>query len=440
MSAAMKRVLFLAYFFPPIGGGGVQRSVKFVRYLPRYGYDPVVVTAPGGTRGRWTPQDETLLGEIPASTDVQRVSGPEPPTSTGWRRRAERILGVPAPFDRWWARSVVARGRELGASTDVIFGELVPYTTAQPAAKLARILRKPWVADLQDPWALDEMWIYPSGLHRRRDRARMRALLRSAAAIVMNTPEAVVRLLDAFPELRASIVVSIPNGFDQNDFQAAPPYRRSDKFRIVHTGYLHTERGRETSRLRRALGGLPVPEVDYLTRSHVHLLEAIDRLIAEEPDLTSIIELHLVGETSASDREVNAGSRIVHEHGYRPHAETVELMRSADLLFLPMHDLPQGMRAGLVPGKTYEYLASGRPILAAVPDGDARELLSEAGNSLICRPSDTAEMSRLISLAIGNWRAGVETPPPRAEVVARYERSHQTRQLAEVLDRVTPGS
>src|SRR5438046_1743408 len=84
MSAAMKRVLFLAYFFPPIGGGGVQRSVKFVRYLPRCGYDPVVVTAPGGTRGRWTPHDETLLGEIPASTDIQRVSGPEPPTSTGW--------------------------------------------------------------------------------------------------------------------------------------------------------------------------------------------------------------------------------------------------------------------------------------------------------------------------------------------------------------------
>ena len=268
----------------------------------------------------------------------------------------------------------------------------------------------------------------------------MRALLRSAAAIVMNTPEAVVRLLDAFPELRASVVVSIPNGFDENDFQAAPPSRRSDKFRIVHTGYLHTERGRETSRLRRALGGLPVPEVDYLTRSHVYLLEAIDRLVAEKPELEAIIELHLVGETSASDREVNARSSIVHEHGYRPHAETVELMRSADLLFLPMHDLPPGMRAGLVPGKTYEYLASGRPILAAVPDGDARELLGEAGNSLICRPSDTSEMSRLISLAISNWRARVETPPPRADVVARYERSYQTRQLAEVLDRVTPGS
>ena len=440
MSAAVKRVLFLAYFFPPIGGGGVQRSVKFVRYLPQFGYDPVVVTGPGGSRGRWTPQDETLLGEIPSSTKIHRVRGPEPPISTAWRWRAERILGLPARFDRWWAENVIATGREVGPCIDVIFGELVPYTTAQPAAELARILRKPWVADLQDPWALDEMWVYPSGLHRRRDRARMRSLLRSAAAIVMNTPEAVVRLLDAFPELRASIVVAIPNGFDQDDFQAAPPYRRSDKFRIVHTGYLHTERGRETSRLRRALGGLPLPDVDYLTRSHVYLLEAIDHLMADEPELASIIELHLVGETSSSDREVNARSTIVHEHGYRPHAETVELMRSADLLFLPMHDLPPGTRAGLVPGKTYEYLASGRPILAAVPDGDARELLAEAGNSLICRPSDTVEMSRLISLAIRNWREGVEMPQPRAEVVARYERSHQTGQLGDVLDRVTIGS
>ena len=264
----------------------------------------------------------------------------------------------------------------------------------------------------------------------------MRRLLRSAAAIVMNTPEAAVRLLDAFPELQDAIVVSIPNGFDANDFRGAQPYRRRDKFKIVHSGYLHTERGRETSRLRRALGGLPVSGVDYLARSHVYLLEAVQRLIRDEPELESVVEVHLVGETSASDREVNAHLSFVHEYGYRPHAETVDMLCSADLLFLPMHDLPTGTRAGLVPGKTYEYLASGRPILAAVPDGDARDLLTEAGNALICRPTDATAMARLISAAISNWRSGVEPPSPRADVVARYERTVQTSQLAEVLDRV----
>ena len=138
MSAAMKRVLFLAYFFPPIGGGGVQRSVKSVRYLPRYDYEPVVVTGPGAARGRSTPQDETLLGEIPASTDIQRVPGPEPTTSTGWRWRAERLLGVPAPFDRWWARSVVAKGREVGPSTDVILASsFLTLRLSRPPSSLA---------------------------------------------------------------------------------------------------------------------------------------------------------------------------------------------------------------------------------------------------------------------------------------------------------------
>jgi glycosyltransferase involved in cell wall biosynthesis len=248
--------------------------------------------------------------------------------------------------------------------------------------------------------------------------------------------------LRAFPELESKVVVSIPNGFDAADYATTPSPRRDDRFRIVHSGYFYTERQGETGRIRRLLGGMPVKGVDFMTRSHVYLLQAIDRLIQADPELADVIEVHLVGLSSAADRAVSARSPVIREHGYRSHAETLDLVRTGDLLFLPMQDLPPGTRAGLVPGKTYEYIAAGKPILAAVPDGDARELLTEVGTGLLSRPRDVDQMARLIAGAIEAWRNNVPPPRPNAEVVARYERRRQTKQLADLFDRVlgTPPS
>jgi hypothetical protein len=107
---------------------------------------------------------------------------------------------------------------------------------------------------------------------------------------------------------------------------------------------------------------------------------AVERLLAARPELRSVVEVHLVGRLTESDRRAIA-SDAVHARGYLPHSECLDVVRSADLLFLPMHNLAPGHRARIVPGKTYEYLASGRPILAAVPDGDARDLLARSGAS-----------------------------------------------------------
>jgi glycosyltransferase involved in cell wall biosynthesis len=438
----MRRVLFLAYHFPPIGGGGVQRNAKFARYLPALGYEPVVVTGPGVVDDRWTPSDRTLNGQIGGTLEVHRLPGPEPPMSGGRRARAERWLGVEAPSARWWIDGAVETGRRVGADTDLIYCSLVPYETAEAVLRLADELRKPWVVDLQDPWALDEMWVYPSRVHRRRDLARMRECLARADAVVMNTPEAALRVEHRFPELRGRTVVSIPNGFDSSDFDRSAPARDDAVFRIVHTGTLHTDRGRRHragGAVKRLLGGAPL-KVDILTRSHLYLLAAIDLLIAREPALAAQIEVHLAGVMSDADRQVALQSPVSRLHGYLPHAQTIELIRSADLLFLPMQDLEPGARAGLVPGKTYEYLAAERPILGAVPDGDARDLLLEAGTGLVCRPSDVEAMARIISTEMQRVRRGGPSPPPNADVLARYERRGLTRDLAGVFDAVLGGA
>lgn len=409
------------------------------RFLHDRGWDPVVVTGGGATADRWAPEDETLVAEIPSELEVRRLpAAAEPEGSSLWRGRAERWLFLRPRWSRWWVEGSVALGAQRPDDVELIYVWMQPYDSAFAGAALSKRLGKPWIADLGDPWALDEMMVYPSALHRRRDLTRMGSLLGTAAAIVMSTPEAVRRLLAEFPRLANRPVVAIPNGFAAEDFAGSAPVRTDGAFRIVHTGYLHTELGLQHRRslpLRRALRG-SASGLDILTRSHVHLVEAINGLLETDPELRDTVELHLAGVLTEADREVAARCAVAKLHGYVTHANSVGLMRSANLLFLPMQNLPPGVRATIVPGKTYEYLASGTPILGAVPEGDARDILSEAGNAILTRPDDIDGMVEALRAQVDAFRRGVPRVAPRSDVIARFEYRHLAGRLAEVFDEV----
>jgi glycosyltransferase involved in cell wall biosynthesis len=409
------------------------------RYLAELGYASVIVTGAGATSDRWAPEDETLLRDLPDSIEIRRLPPSEhPETSTRWRGRVERLLGLRSHWARWWIAGSVGLGLEAGADADLVYVWMQPYDSAEAGAILSRELGRPWIADLGDPWALDEMMVFPTAAHRQRELRRMRRLLGTASAIVMSTPEAVRRLLDSFPELGDRPVVAIPNGFDAGDFAAPAPAGQHDAFRLVHTGSLHTELGLDHRRLhtvRRVLGG-SVEGVEILTRSHLYVLRAIDLLLARDPSLGESFEFQLAGVLTAADVEAAQRSPAVKLHGFVTHDQSVQLMRTADLLFLPMQNLPVGVRATIVPGKTYEYLASGTPILAAVPDGDARDLLAEAGNAVLCRPDDVEAMADAIGGQIERRRRGEAPPAPRPDVVARYEYRTLAGELARVFDDV----
>ncbi len=183
------------------------------------------------------------------------------------------------------------------------------------------------------------------------------------------------------------------------------------------------------------LGGV-TPGVDFLPRSHVVLLEALRRLGETDADLVAGVEVHLAGVLTEDDREVGEASPHARLLGYRSHEQTLALIRTADLLFLPMHDLPPGRRAGLVPGKAYEYAASGRPILAAVPDGDVRDILGGAGTARFCRPADVETMAAILRDELLRHRAGVPDRTLDRTAIAPYERRALTARLAGVLDGV----
>lgn len=413
------RVAYVAYHFPPFGGGGTQRSLKTVVHLPAFGVDPIVVTGPGRASGRWTPRDESLCAELPKELQLLRVPGPEPPDGgRKWRS--------------WWQDGVKGELRSLN-NVDVIHVSMSPFSTARAAAQVSAETGVPWVAELRDPWALDEMLAYETKLHRSLEMWRMRRVLATASSIVMNTPEAAKRARAAFPELVDRIAV-IPNGYDSADFARPVGGREDRKFHIAHTGYLHTEELRRTLRakIRKRLGG-EILDIDFSTRSHLYLVEALRRLVEIEPRLRDVIELDLAGVVSPEDRQAAADLEFVRFFGYLPHSESVALIRTADLLFLPMHKIRSGARAGIVPGKTFEYMATGKPILAAVPEGDARDFVQAAGTGLVCDPDDIAAMVRIIRAELARWEAKKEPAPVDADYVRRFERKVLAGAVAETL-------
>lgn len=437
--AERRRVLVLARQFPPIGGAGAQRSVGTVRYLRDFGYEPIVVTGPAQHVDRFNPHDRSMLGRIPADIEVHRVVGPEPAGRTGWRARADRWLQRPAPWTTWWVERAVELGLRVGQGAELVFASCNPYETALAGGRLSEALGVPWVADLEDPWALDEMRVHPSWLHHRRDLARMRGALDSAAALIMCAGEAAERMRAALPPRPGRAVVNVPIGFDRDDLPEPVRLREDDGvLRIVHTGTVHTELGlshRRTRRLRRLLGG-NATDVDILTRSPVFLLQALDALLAAEPAWRGRFELHLVGPLTAGDQAALGGRDYVRAIGRLDHVDTLAAMRRADLLFLPMHELPPGQRAGIVPYKTYEYLAAERPILAAVPAGDARDLLAGLEHVTVCGPSDVDGLRRAVRAALDAPRPAVVRDGVTSPALRDLERRHAVEQIAATLDGV----
>jgi hypothetical protein len=428
-----RRVLTLAYHYPPVGGAGVQRMAQLSRRLPELGWAQTVITGPGDPASRWRPRDETLEADEGAPL-VVRMPGPEPGHDARWEGRRERWLRMPSTWRRWWAANVVELAQKHGAAADVVHASLAPYSTAESAVAVARLLGRPLVLDLEDPWALDEMLVYPTALHRRAEERRMRNILAAADVVVMNTPEARDRVCDAFPSLSPERVVAIPNAYDPLDLAPRPPRPPDGRFLIVHTGSLHTEMGqrhRGAGAIARMLGGA-VDGVDFLPRSHVFLIEAVQRLLEEQPDLAGRLEIHLAGVFTEADRAVAARCPAVRLHEFLPHDEALTLLASADLLFCPMHDLPAGRRAGLVPQKTYEYLATGRPILGAVPDGDARDLLAASGVARLCRPADVEGLLDGLRAEIALWRAGAAPRSVAREVLEHCAADRMAAQIGGV--------
>lgn len=244
---------------------------------------------------------------------------------------------------------------------------------------------------------------------------------------------------DALPRLRSHKIVSLTNGYDASDFSGEVEPIGGGKFNIVHSGYFHAESGlAERARQRQyRLLGRTIPGVERLPRSHYYLLQALERWLKESPEVIDEVRVHCVGVLSKSDQALidqSPAKPFFSCSGYLNHAECLRFVRGADLLFLPMHKMPPGMKAGIVPGKTYEYMAAGRPVLATLPASDARDFLSQAGTGVFSEPGDVAGLLAALKDQHAKWKSGRGGCDWNGEYVRQFERKNLTAKLAGFLD------
>ena len=249
----------------------------------------------------------SLETELPAGTRGPADRGARAARERRPGRAAERWLRVRTPCARWWVDGAVEAGRAARRDVDLVYASLSPYESAEAAARLAAELGMPWVADLRIRGRSTRCASTRAGSTAVSSSRRMRSSLASAAAVVMNTPEAARRLAPGVPRARGAAGRVIPNGFDPADFAAAPaPSRRTAAFRIVHTGYLHTELGRaqrRARRLRRLLGGADAAASTSSRARTSSCSRRSTRLLAATRAARAI-ELHLAGVLPTADRDV----------------------------------------------------------------------------------------------------------------------------------------
>lgn len=427
----MRHVLVISHFFPPMGGGGVQRVTKFVKYLAACGWRATVIA--GRPEDYWM-QDDSLLADLPSSARVERTAAASGigvlrrvrPGQTGGSRRSSRLFGglrraaawflVPDTYVGWQpfalraARTILANDRP-----DAIVSSGPPETNHLVAMALQRESGLPWLADFRDPWFALHLYPAPTAWHRARHARLERAVLERADAVIATTAWLGDLLRSRTPRLRRLQVVR--NGFDPADFPphaaALPP--SAEPLRLVHTGML------------------------TLTRSAAGLLQGIQRLQRDDPQLRGQFMVEMVGARESHNDALAAELGLadcVHWRDYVPHHAAIAAMLSADVLVLIKH--VEARFRGLIPGKLYEYMGAGRPILALVPDSEAADLVRELGWGEVAPPDDPAAIAAALARLHAHKRAGTLLTGYPRRGRERFERRSQAAQLAALLEQIAP--
>lgn len=438
----MPRVLMVAYYFPPAGGAGVQRPLKFARYLPDFGWQPVILTPRGAD---YPARDETLLAELPADLPIIRTPIVEPyalyrrltgrPAGAAVdlavlslgeherRRPAERLAEwlraacfVPDARLGWLPFAVAAgyraiRHRQISA----IYTTAPPYTCHLIGWWLKRLTGRPWVCDWRDSWI---GWLsapqYRPPLARLIERAMERAVVRDADWHIVAAPAIRADLVRRTADAAARRWTVITNGFDPADVPAA--VGREDRLTIVHTGTL------------------------YGLRRPTALLRGLDILRQAAPMAFADLRLRFVGRVAAAIADELTGPAyrdVVELIPYVPHAVSLGHLQSADLALLVVDANPRAPE--ITTGKIYEYLGARRPILAlAPPDGLAGRLIRGLDAGWVVAPDDAAGVAEVLARCHAAWRTGDlcrwAADPAR---LTPFQRRVLAGRLADVLDRIS---
>jgi glycosyltransferase involved in cell wall biosynthesis len=394
-----RQVLMVSFVFYPCAEVGAHRAGKFAKYLPEFGWDPRILTL---KEKHYEIRDNDLCTQISAQAEVIRTGylGIEilRPFLLGLKSRKKttpspknppqfKRVTRPAP-ESWfdlprgvgWLPFGLLRGIAAAGKCDVIWG-----TSPQPAglclaALLSRLTQKPFIADLQDPWRVEEVMPYPTRLHKTLNQWWEKFVINTARVVLVVTDEAKAMYEQQYSGLGGKIIV-LPMGYDPADFgeslQSAGLANEED-FRIGYFGSLY--QGRESCMLQ--------------------LMQAIKTMAKKNP--CRKIRMYVRGlkpERAILLADAAEVHHLVDIGGPVSHNEAIEMMKKMDILAL----VATSKHTHQLPAKVFEYMGAGRPVLAVTPDGATARFVQKHGIGITVDPGGTGEIEMALETIMKNY-------------------------------------
>ncbi|NHZ84671.1 MAG: glycosyltransferase [Planctomycetia bacterium] len=431
----MINILIITYYWPPAGGPGVQRMLKFVKYLPELGIKPHVITV---RNGDYPAIDETLADDIPANLIVKKVKGWEPYGIFRFLTRRKKDEKIPVgilvqdnqsifkkifswirlnffiPDGRLFLVIPFIRATRKMIQDYQIEGIITtgpPHSMHLPALWVSKRNSINWTADFRDPWT--QIYYYESQprsmLAKRIDQWLERSVLCRADDIITVSPQ-IARQLSSISG--KTNVVTIYNGYDKADFSSRLNSEVKGRFRIAYLGNFKANQN-----------------ID-------ELWSVLSDLSSKNNELANALEIAIVGNfhLEVIDKLNKRGlSKFLKLVKYVPHHQAIEIMRNSSVLLFIIPNVSGN--AGIVTGKLFDYLAASRPLLSiGPPNGDAAKILYQVKAGEMIDPSDIVGLRNRINNLFHLWKINkLSSAVPERTLIKQFERRQLTRTLSEVI-------
>jgi glycosyltransferase involved in cell wall biosynthesis len=415
-----RSVLMIAYYFPPMGLSGVQRTAKFAKYLPQYGWKPTVLTIdPYG----YYAFDDSLLHEI-EEAGVQIIRTGVRDVSKLFKKktvirmpseRKRKVMQFIGDFffipdtKRAWKSIAVDAGEQLLTQNhfDLIFATAPPNTDFLIGMELKRKFKIPLVVDYRDSWTDYPFKYFPTPIHRWRHTHLEKKVLHAADRVIVTHRRVKESLLIRYKFLTYDDIVILSQGYDPDDIEMeTAPSKSTRKMKIVHTGTFY--------------GG----------RNPAVFAQALSNVLRDNPKIRGRIEVHLIGQVRAEDKQLIERldlQNVVIFDGYLSHRESVHALMNANLLWFVIDNDYQ------TPGKLYEYFGARKPILASVVDGYTKDLLRSCGAAFCVPLQDVAAHEQALLECFQKFEHK-KLPNIPEEFAKKFDRRFLTGELARLFE------
>lgn len=415
------KVLIITYYWPPAGGSGVQRWLKFVKYLQEYGIEPVVYTV---DNVRYLKEDKSLLDDVPRNTKVLKHSIWEPTDLLFWKKKKSQKSGIsnisqnrflsfirgnffiPDPKVFWVNSSVKFLQKYLNSNkVDAIISTGPPHSMHLIAQKLYKKNKLKWIADFRDPWT--DLYYNKDFSEQSFAKKKNKILEKS----VLKNADCVLTVSESLKEqfsINARRVEVITNGYD-NEIRSAEDTVLDKLFTISYIGLLPKQSN---------------PKLFF---------KVLQELCSQNEDFKNDLKLNFIGDISDDVRvEVlkNNLEKNTSFKGYVDHEKAIEFQNKAQVLLLLIPNIEKSK--GILTGKLFEYLIAKRPILAIGPeDGDLAEILKETDSGILIDFSNREQLSSEILKFYHQYKKG--NLKVNSKNIGKYHRKELTKKLAFII-------